>query len=66
MTAVQDYSTRRLKRFYWRRLRRAWWLEPHRLDGFSRNIGLSGDFWRAHDDARNAGAELKRRGVYLP
>lgn len=63
---VQNYSTRKLKRLYWQQLRLAWRLEPHKLEGFSRDIGLSKDYWQAHRFAAGAKEELKRRGVWMP
>ena len=63
---VIDMSTRRLKRRYFKAIRKTWHYEPHRLDGYRRDIGLSAVYWEARRVADAAAQELKSRNVWLP
>lgn len=61
-----DYSTRKLKREYIRCLKATWRLQRHRLDGFSRDIGLSKDYWANRGAAQTIRDILTKRGTDMP
>lgn len=65
MAVLTDKSTRALKRAYIRNLKKQWKLVEFRMDGFSRDIGYSADYWEARDAKEMAQKELIRRGVEL-
>lgn len=63
---IVDMSTRKLKRFYLKQVRKAWNLASWRQDGFARDIGLSKDYWSAVSWSQGAKRELVNRGWDVP
>jgi len=64
--SAMDKSTRKLKRLYVWHIRKVWHYQPHRMDGFHRDIGLSRYFWDHRRSAEHIRKELVRRGVEMP
>lgn len=62
---IMDMSTRKLKRYYIRCLKDAWRYQSSRRDGPSKDIGVSGYYWEAHNGSTGAKEELRRRGVFV-